>query len=175
MIRGGRSTLGAVVQNQHVRAYVPGQLEQAFHSIDAAERDALQYAADRIRAYAGRQKLESWEYTDADTIKAEMDKVAVRSVLWQPPTLLGEPINTPEDDYEPRLSADGLMIFFVRGKAGTNADIHFSRKTPGGWTEPEPIGEGLRQTYIGFVCGADDTLHLVFRFWRYGAEPHTAS
>jgi len=44
-----------------------------------------------------------------------------------------------------------------------------------GWTDAVPVGEGLRQTYIGFVCGADDTLHLVFRFWRYGTEPHPAS
>jgi hypothetical protein len=44
-----------------------------------------------------------------------------------------------------------------------------------GWTEPEPIGEGLRQTYIGLVCGPDDTLHAVFRLWRFGAEPFPSS
>jgi hypothetical protein len=35
-----------------------------------------------------------------------------------------------------------------------------------GWTKAEPLGERLRQTYIGMVCGADDTLHLVYRLWR---------
>ncbi len=45
----------------------------------------------------------------------------------------------------------------------------------GGWTEPAPLGEGLRQTYIGLVCGPDDTLHAVFRLWRSGAEPFPAS
>ena len=44
-----------------------------------------------------------------------------------------------------------------------------------GWTEPEPMGEGLRQTYIGLVCGPDDTLHAVFRLWRYSTEPFPAS
>jgi len=44
-----------------------------------------------------------------------------------------------------------------------------------GWTEAEVTGEGLRQTYIGLVCGPDDTLHAVFRLWWYGAEPHPAS
>ncbi len=39
-----------------------------------------------------------------------------------------------------------------------------------GWTEPVLAGEGLSQTYIGFVCGPDDSLHVVFRLWRYG-EP----
>jgi hypothetical protein len=36
----------------------------------------------------------------------------------------------------------------------------------GGWTEAEEIGPGLRQTYVGLVCGPDDTLHCVFRLWR---------
>jgi histidinol dehydrogenase len=39
---------------------------QAYQEIPAAERDALELAAARIRAYAGHQKLESWEYTEAD-------------------------------------------------------------------------------------------------------------
>ncbi len=43
-----------------------------------------------------------------------------------------------------------------------------------GWTEPELVGTG-RQTYIGFVCGADDSLHLVFRMWRQNTEPHPLS
>ncbi len=35
----------------------------------------------------------------------------------------------------------------------------------GGWTEAEDLGPGLRQTYVGFVCDASDTLHVVFRLW----------
>jgi len=42
------------------------RLQQAFESITSAERDALSQAALRIRAYAERQKLESFEYTEAD-------------------------------------------------------------------------------------------------------------
>ena len=42
------------------------RLQQAFDSIASAERDALSQAALRIRAYAERQKLESFEYTEAD-------------------------------------------------------------------------------------------------------------
>jgi hypothetical protein len=44
-----------------------------------------------------------------------------------------------------------------------------------GWTEAAPVGDGLRQTYIGLVCGPDDTLHLVFRLWRFGTEPFPVS
>ena len=42
------------------------RLQQAFDAITSAERDALSQAALRIRAYAERQKLESFEYTEAD-------------------------------------------------------------------------------------------------------------
>lgn len=44
-----------------------------------------------------------------------------------------------------------------------------------GWTEAVPTITDWRQTYIGLVCDADDTLHLVSRVWRYGEEPHRAS
>jgi histidinol dehydrogenase len=42
------------------------RLQRAFESLASAERDALSQAALRIRAYAERQKLESFEYTEAD-------------------------------------------------------------------------------------------------------------
>lgn len=45
----------------------------------------------------------------------------------------------------------------------------------GGWTEPKILGEGLRQTYIGLVCGQDDTLHTVFRLWKSQEPPHPKS
>lgn len=44
-----------------------------------------------------------------------------------------------------------------------------------GWTHPVPAGENLSQTYIGLVCGPDDTLHLVYRLWQSGKEPFPAS
>ncbi|MCF6355941.1 MAG: histidinol dehydrogenase [Candidatus Polarisedimenticolaceae bacterium] len=40
------------------------QLERAYNSIPAKQRDALEYAAQRIRSYAGHQKMESWSYTE---------------------------------------------------------------------------------------------------------------
>lgn len=45
----------------------------------------------------------------------------------------------------------------------------------GGWTEAEDLGPGLRQTYIGLVCGKDDVLHAVFRLWRDDREYFPAS
>ncbi len=45
----------------------------------------------------------------------------------------------------------------------------------GGWTPAEPVGQDLSQTYIGFVCGPDDTLHLAYRLWHRGEQPHPKS
>jgi hypothetical protein len=77
--------------------------------------------------------------TDADTIKQPVAQARTRDILWQPPRPLSELINTAADDYEPRLSADGMTLFFVRGKAGQNADIYASHATAQGWTEPEAL------------------------------------
>ncbi len=62
-----------------------------------------------------------------------------------------------------------------------------------GWTEPVPAGDAtglapggpgaaaadptklMRQTYIGLVCGPDDTLHLACRLWKQGQEPFPAA
>ncbi len=42
------------------------RLHQAWETISTAQRTALQQAAARIQAYAERQKLESWQETEAD-------------------------------------------------------------------------------------------------------------
>lgn len=42
------------------------RLEQALASLPADQRGALEHAAERLADYAGRQKLESWSYRDAD-------------------------------------------------------------------------------------------------------------
>lgn len=92
-------------------------------------------------------------FTDADTIKEPRETTARRDVLWQPPTPISFDFSTSTDFYEPRLSADGLTMYFVRGKAGLNAstavsaanptesgaDIVFSHRTPEGWTPPQPV------------------------------------
>ena len=40
--------------------------QQALASLQSSQREALELAADRIRAYAAHQKMESWSYTESD-------------------------------------------------------------------------------------------------------------
>lgn len=42
------------------------RLQQAWETIPADQQKALEHAAERVRAYAGRQKMEGWSYTEAD-------------------------------------------------------------------------------------------------------------
>ncbi len=42
------------------------RLEQAWNNLPEEKRSALQHAAERIRSYAQRQKMESWNYTEDD-------------------------------------------------------------------------------------------------------------
>lgn len=41
-------------------------LEAAFDGLPAAQRDALEQAAARVRSYHEKQKIDSWEYTEPD-------------------------------------------------------------------------------------------------------------
>ena len=42
------------------------RMAQALAAVSAAEREALEYAHERIATYAQRQKMTSWRYTEAD-------------------------------------------------------------------------------------------------------------
>ncbi|MFQ5428901.1 MAG: carboxypeptidase regulatory-like domain-containing protein [Phycisphaerae bacterium] len=78
-------------------------------------------------------------YTDADTIRTPRDGTAIREVLWQPPQRLSEILDAGPGDHAPVFSADGRMLFFVRGRPGENADIYVRLRTGRGWGEATPL------------------------------------
>ena len=45
-----------------------------------------------------------------------------------------------------------------------------SNTADAGWTEPRDAWPDARQTYIGFVCDPEDTLHSAFRLWWNGTS-----
>jgi hypothetical protein len=77
--------------------------------------------------------------TDGDTIRRPAEGAPVREVLWQPAVPLHGAVHTTEPEYEPRFSEDGTTLYFVRGKAGGNADLYASTRTPDGWTDARPL------------------------------------
>jgi histidinol dehydrogenase len=42
------------------------RLKQAWEGLSGEQQQALQHAADRVKAYAEHQKMDSWQYTEAD-------------------------------------------------------------------------------------------------------------
>ena len=91
-----------------------------------------------------------------------------------PPALIGygPPANDGHNSPSITMDADGYLHVLI-GTHGRPFQYARSLKPDdagSGWTEPETAGADLRQTYIGFVCAPDGTLHVVFRLWRSG-EP----
>lgn len=89
------------------------------------------------------------------------------------PALIG--YGAPPNDVHNRPSITMDSKGYLHALAGTHGQpFQYARslqpnEAGGGWTDPVPVGD--RQTYIGLVCGPDDVLHLVFRWWRYAVEP----
>ena len=77
--------------------------------------------------------------TDNDTIRRAVAETSPRDVLWRGPVKLPAGINTDGDEYEPALAPEGAVLFFVRGKAGHNADIYYTTKQASGFSEPRPL------------------------------------
>ena len=95
------------------------------------------------------------------------------------PALIG--YGAPPNDVHnsPSITMDSQGYLHVL--AGTHgAPFQYARSLApndagGGWTKAVPLGDTVRQTYIGFVCGADDTLYAAFRMWRSNTEPFPLS
>ncbi|MGB5442823.1 MAG: histidinol dehydrogenase, partial [Gammaproteobacteria bacterium] len=61
------------------------ECHRALSSIDADQRAALELAAERVRAYAAHQKLESWSYTEPDgTVLGQQVRPMDRVGLYVP-------------------------------------------------------------------------------------------
>jgi len=88
----------------------------------------------------------------------------------------GPPANDVHNSPSITMDSQGYLHVLVgtHGRPFQYAKSLTPNDAGGGWTEPVQAGEGLNQTYIGFVCGNDDTLYTVFRLWRSGEPfPHS--
>ncbi|MFO0861281.1 MAG: hypothetical protein U0570_12055 [Phycisphaerales bacterium] len=77
-------------------------------------------------------------WTNGAEIRASVRGAPVRQILWQPATPAQQG-SGEEDRYEPKISADGSTMVFVRRRAGANADLFESRWNAGAWGEPRAI------------------------------------
>ncbi|MFW6170076.1 MAG: BNR-4 repeat-containing protein [Planctomycetota bacterium] len=87
----------------------------------------------------------------------------------------GPPPNDVHNSPSITMDGEGILHLLIgtHGRPFQYAKSLRPNDAQGGWTDPVLAGDGLRQTYIGFVCGRDGTLHTVFRLWRSGEPfPH---
>jgi Tol biopolymer transport system component len=100
---------------------------------------------------------------------------------WGEPVNIGPPVNTEYEEHFPKLSADGLTLFFSSGMYGGaedgrpgfgDSDIWFTtRKTKDAdWREPVNIGPSVNSAAIEWcptISADGSTLYFVFDAWDY--------
>lgn len=73
-----------------------------------------------------------------------------RNGLWSKPQNLGSAINTVNWESQPSISPDGKVLYFVRGKAGVdaNSNIMYSvRQADGNWGKAQLIGSPINTPF----------------------------
>jgi hypothetical protein len=89
----------------------------------------------------------------------------------------GPPANDVHNSPSITIDSKGFLHVLIgtHGRPFQYASSTQPNDAGGGWTEPVTTGDKLRPTYIGFVCGKDDALHVVYRLWRTGEPfPHSS-
>jgi histidinol dehydrogenase len=98
-------------------------LEQAWHNLPSAQALALQAAANRIRAYAEQQKLQSWQYTEADgTVLGQKITALDKAGLYVPGGKAAYPSSVLMNAIPAKVAGVGELIMVVPTPRGeTNA------------------------------------------------------
>lgn len=128
----------------------------------------------------------SWgEVSDPDVSREEIPGVPVYVTSYdkstkklETPVLVG--FGAPPNDVHNipgiTIDSDGFLhvLTGTHGRPFKYAKSLVPESVHQGWTKAEPVMEAddsrSTQTYIGLVTGPDNTLHLVFRLWRYNTE-----
>jgi len=90
------------------------RLRQAWDTIPEAQQKALRHAADRVRAYAQRQKMESWTYTEDDgTLLGQQVTPLDRVGLYVPGGKAAYPSSVLMNALPARVAGVGELIMVV--------------------------------------------------------------
>ncbi len=92
----------------------PQRLQSALAAIPTAEREALELAAARIRAYAEHQKMESWSYTEDDgTLLGQQVTALDRVGLYVPGGKAAYPSSVLMNAIPAKVAGVGELIMVV--------------------------------------------------------------
>ena len=102
----------------------PDELEAALGAIDDSHRRALEAAADRIRAYAEHQKMESWSYTEADgTVLGQKVTPMDRAGLYVPGGKAAYPSSVLMNAIPAKVAGVPELIMVVPTPGGDRNDL----------------------------------------------------
>lgn len=100
------------------------RLEQAWERIPVDQREALEAAAARIRAYAERQRLESWSYREDDgTLLGQQIMPLDRAGLYVPGGKAAYPSSVLMNAVPAKVAGVGELIMVVPTPAGEVNDL----------------------------------------------------
>ena len=100
------------------------RLERAYQGIPEPERSALDQAAIRIRSYAQHQKLDSWEYTEADgTLLGQQITALDRAGIYVPGGKAAYPSSVLMNAIPARVAGVGELIMVVPTPGGVVNDL----------------------------------------------------
>nr|WP_306789995.1 histidinol dehydrogenase [Methylomonas fluvii] len=100
-----------------------GALQQAWDNLPSTQAIALQTAADRVRAYAEHQKLQSWQYTELDgTVLGQKVTALDKAGLYVPGGKAAYPSSVLMNAIPAKVAGVGELIMVVPTPRGeTNA------------------------------------------------------
>ncbi|MCP3671081.1 MAG: histidinol dehydrogenase [Gammaproteobacteria bacterium] len=102
----------------------PPRLEQAWNSLPEEKKTALQHAAERIRSYAQRQKMESWNYTEDDgTVLGQQVTPLDRVGLYVPGGKAAYPSSVLMNAIPAKVAGVPELIMAVPTPGGTLNDL----------------------------------------------------
>ena len=102
----------------------PARLQQALDSIPAEQREALERAAARVRAYAEHQKMESWSYTEADgTVLGQQVAPLDRAGLYVPGGKAAYPSSVLMNAIPAKVAGVAELIMVVPTPDGVSNDL----------------------------------------------------
>lgn len=103
--------------------------------------------------------------------KADFDIWSIEKTAdgWSEPACLGSAVNTPQDEAQPSVSADGTLYFQAGYDEATANDLYASRLQNGRYGTPEKLPDGLNTEHnesAPFI--APDESYLIFQSNRPG-------
>ena len=132
----------------------PERLRSAFEGLDAEQRQALEHSAKRIRAYAERQRMDSWEYTEDDgTVLGQKVTPLDRVGLYVPGGRAAYPSSVLMNAVPASVAGVSDIVMVVPAPDGEVADLVLAAAHLAGVTRVYTIGGAQAVAALAYGTG----------------------